>query len=558
MSSRPFWPTVLVFAAAAAMAAPPPAPQPAAADPFADSLVFDNGDALHGGLRSFSLEQGVEWAHKNSATPIRFGQANLDCLELNRPALPAAAAADDMLVQLDNGDTLSGKLVEYTPQETVLETWYAGRLVLPSASVCGLFTAARPDGAPVVDGVGKQEDWICPNGNDNNAKFGAAALAFNNLFVGKKVDFPAQFKLDVTLEAKNKSLDFYLLLFVKDGDPNNWGREGLKINLVMDGAGVTVGLSHETSNGQDWSGGGFYIPSQGGKIALSFGVDTRNRRLVLFKDGEVFGSTPLGAGLFDGGHLVLGSDNNEGILSGLKLSAWDGRRFTPWPVPAADIIGFANGDQTSGRLLAIRGGKASFKTEFAAMEAPLERISHVVLAHPPGQAHRPDKDAVRLYFNALDRMTLRLKTIGAGKAVGTHPVFGECACELGAVRRLQFNGNGLFRLVGGWGRVNTGMNSTLSLALSADGAAAGRIVDNNGNAPEVRLVRWSRTDEAHVVFEEETKDDDGKKTVAKHRYAFKLEENKTLELKALDGGLFNGVFQSQPANAGLSSGGLFQ
>ncbi len=475
MNPHPCSTLALVLFAATALAGAPAA----AADPFADRLVFDNGDVLHGGLRSFSKAQGLGFAHKNSTTPIQFGSANLDCVELN-------------------GST------------------------------------------PVLDGVGKQGDWIvCDNGG-GGAKFAAAALALHQAAIGRKVDFPPRFKLDMTLTREGQAEDCQVYLRAKHADENNWGCDGLKIEIHADSAGIILHLSSERSNEGNWSGRPLQLAGGEKKVALSFGVDLPGRRVVVFKNGEVAGVMALGAMVVDGDYLLLGSDGDIS-LSGLKVSAWDGRRFSPLPALAADGIGFANGDQASGQLLSIRDGKASFKTEFASMEVPLARISHVVLAHPAAVAPKSEAGAVRLYFNALDRMTLQLEAIQAGKLSGSHPALGECVCELGAWRKLRFNGDGLFRLTGKWG-CQREEDELMPIELLPDGQAIGRKVDNNGDGQDVRLAGWARADGTHLTLQEESQDDDGKKISGKHRYEFKLTEDGGLELKALDGGQFGGMF----------------
>ena len=90
-----------------------------------------------------------------------------------------------------NGDAMAGRLLSLNAGETVLETWYAGKLSFKTDAVRSLTPINSASQKDVVKGFGKLEDWKVSNGNAKQVKIAGAQMSlFNNVCAGRKLPFP--------------------------------------------------------------------------------------------------------------------------------------------------------------------------------------------------------------------------------------------------------------------------------------------------------------------------------------------------------------------------------
>src|SRR5687768_5904250 len=101
-----------------------------------DAILFRNGDLLFGELQSIDRESGIRWNRSDALNAFLFDTEKVTQLEFaaEKPA-EAPPTTNLCSIQLHNGDQLQGDLVAYDGEKVTVDTWFAGRLVLPKSAV---------------------------------------------------------------------------------------------------------------------------------------------------------------------------------------------------------------------------------------------------------------------------------------------------------------------------------------------------------------------------------------------------------------------------------------
>ena len=407
--------------------------------PFSDRIMLGNKDAFHGNFLAFSKEGGIEWQHPDCAAPFQFKTGSLDRIDLNQ-TVPQKSDAD-ILILFNNGDTLAGKLVEYTPAQTVVETWFGGRLTFKSDSMRSLSPTQVAAADFLVKGFGKKSDWKIFNGSDTDITVSDDKLATNNgTGAARELPFPPKFKLDIEFSRQAQS-NLYISLL---GDQPDRGGNSYGIQL----ANNYVQVMRQTKNGGGRGLNNFQYMTSKKTLKLTICGDAETKTLVFFLNDKQLGIVNDPADFPKGKYLSLTGWNGEQKFTGLTLSAWNGSVASASgkaQVPEQDTVNLANKDQVSGQLLAIRGGNASLKTEFATMEIPLARIKRLDLSKASNRSPKPAKGDIQFCFDATEHLTLQLNAIKGGLASATSETFGECTLNLNAAKKLVFNLDAPFR-----------------------------------------------------------------------------------------------------------------
>lgn len=420
----------------------PPAPAPKAAVPFSDRMLLGNKDVFHGDFLGFSEAGGVVWKHQDSEASFTLKPANLDRIELNQTT--PRSEPGDILVRFNNGDTLVGRLTEYTPEQTTVETWFAGKMSFKSDTIRSLSpSGGNPDF--LIQGFGKPTDWKTFNGNPGDVKIADDKLSVNNNSgAARELPFPAKFKLDMDLpQSANRAPFIGILAEQPDRNSNCYA---IQINNNY------VSVSRMSQNGGGRGMNNFQFVNNKRTVHLSICGDADAKTLYFYINDKLAGTVTDGAAFPKGKHLCLTGWNGEQKFSNLALSAWGGPSDTVGGVPAMpekDSATLGNKDQVSGKLLAIRGGKASFQTEFATMEIPLERVKRMDLSKLSNRSPKPANNDILFCFNNTDHLTVHLGTIKDGKAAVNSETFGNFTLDLNAAKKLLFNLNAPFRTKAG-------------------------------------------------------------------------------------------------------------
>jgi hypothetical protein len=123
-----------------------------------DTLIFRNGDELHGTLLSASHDQKVQWKPVKGEKPVEFATERLAGILLANRAKPAARAPT-AAVRFRNGDWLPGELLLLDKQQLRLKSPIAENLQLDRAGIRAIYFGQNSE-VPVWDGASDRQSWM--------------------------------------------------------------------------------------------------------------------------------------------------------------------------------------------------------------------------------------------------------------------------------------------------------------------------------------------------------------------------------------------------------------
>jgi hypothetical protein len=447
-----------------------------------DKLKFLNGDNLSGKFQGIQDGQ-VIWRHPSIAEPVR---VKLDAVEQIRMVTPAGKQRQhNCSVELVNGDTFQGDLIELTETELVIDTWYGGLLKMPRKSVRYLRpgqSSSRilyegPDGGP--------DNW--QTGNRNNSTVPMRRFGFNQIQPANGPGVPAQLAIRILgkmpMQAGISNIQKWR--FVDNGFnastsgpmlgrtdltfPDRtviefdfqWSNYfNLGVNLYADtikneytGNSYSLRIDRSTvylyridNNRQVRVG----INAQSNmstrtRSRVAIYVDKPKKTIALMMDGKLIHKWQDKAGKFagKGNGLLFTSRNSYPMrLSNFRISEWDGN------LPEAggnnkgngkeDFVQFNNDDTVHGQAKGIKDGKLTMKMSFTEVPLELKTITLLELANPPVKSI-PKPSEVRARMRSHGQLTLKMESWSNGKVRVRSPYFGTADFDPAVFEKLEFN-----------------------------------------------------------------------------------------------------------------------
>ena len=115
-----------------------------AADAQREGAVrLTNGDHFNGQLFGFESKQGWQLRHESVKGEMLVKPDGIARLSLKPVPEPPDAKRHSARVRLVNGDELPGEVLDLNEKTLTMETWFAGRLVIPRAAVTDVSPGAR-------------------------------------------------------------------------------------------------------------------------------------------------------------------------------------------------------------------------------------------------------------------------------------------------------------------------------------------------------------------------------------------------------------------------------
>ena len=416
----------------------------AAATALPGALTFFNGDALHGEFLSVTNNR-VQWQHSELQGALDFAPANLHRITLTQPRVDRPAAPGQFLVRFHNGDELVGQLLALDADKLLLDTWFGGRLTIQRAALRSL----RPLGSNqlVFEGPTGLDGWRTSSFNFGRGVGGfqykdGAFIANGPAALGRDIKLPSNMRLEFDLQWQG-ILQLMMTLYSETLQP--WGGDGYQFIFNQ----YNFSLTRLAPNGNQTHLGSVQVLGNNtrNKARLALYVNKAQRSFTLAVDGEPV-HTWQDPAEFTGrgtGVVFFQQGNFLSKISKIRVSEWDGKSessgsTTSTNRPTEDVLELVNKDQVNGKLAAIRDGKASFSTGFAAMEIPLERVQFVELAAPANAAtNAPADNDVRLFFADRGHVTLSLAAWEQKKVRGRNASFGDATFTSAAFNQIQFN-----------------------------------------------------------------------------------------------------------------------
>ncbi|MFC1462567.1 hypothetical protein ACFLQU_03070, partial [Verrucomicrobiota bacterium] len=125
------------------------------------------------------------------------------------------------------------------------------------------------------------------------------------------------------------------------------------------------------------------------------------------------------------------------------VKKWDGTtlpgKSTAPGKTAQDVLELLNGDKVTGTLRGIDEGKLSFKTSYASIDIPMQRVSAIAMSGEKAERARRNRNDIRIHLADAGSMTVDLKSLAEGKIAGSSENCGDVTVSMDSVVKLDFN-----------------------------------------------------------------------------------------------------------------------
>jgi hypothetical protein len=401
-----------------------------------DELQFLNGDRLRGDLGAVSFKDGLVWKSPYAFKDIMFKLDSVKEVLLKKNN--KASQAKSEIIYLVNGDSLKGKIVSLGKDELLLSTSYGGELKIGRNTikeiVCGLGDKI------IYDGPVDLKNWKVQSRYGKIKIEDEVMTLPNQAFCGNDVKIPDRAKIEFVLGENINQASVFLYM-----DDLQRYRGNCYVLSISRGY---INMQRYTQNRGSNNIGQCQtqlLNNANKKNRFTLLVDKKKKTFALFINGKLvkqFSDTVD----FDGKGTGLGFYNQSGMsleISKIQVSDWDGRMPALSSGDAEnlkDTVIFINDDKVSGKLESISNGKVIFKTEFAPLTVPIERIK--CLRTPQKKTdEKPEKinNQIKLFFTNDDFVTISLDRIDNGEVLGESRGFGKVKFKLSAFKKILFN-----------------------------------------------------------------------------------------------------------------------
>ncbi|MEI6084340.1 MAG: hypothetical protein WCS70_08570 [Verrucomicrobiota bacterium] len=395
-----------------------------------DTLKFRNGDRLQGALLS-ATATGLRWQADGAPAPILFEATNLAELQLAPRPPTNARQLHGWLVELTNGDQLTGDIVALDDQTLTLTTWYAGQLRLQRTMIKRLECRAL---APVViySGPTGPSDWKSSSAGWTYKQGKLYSRRGQSGVISKEVGLPAVANIEFDIAWRGQpywAVGFY----------NAAGLNGYQLSC-------NGNYLYLNRNNQRNLEGNVQIAERGQrtKAHVTLRVNKPKKTIAVYFD-NVLVKQWTDTTEFDGKGTAL-SFQSQGQadlrLANIVVSEWDGKLDSdpaPTRAPSEDLVRLSNGDKVSGALRSMTGREAGLTNSFAAVKIPLTKIAAIDFAGSTAATARRQATDVRAYFPDGTQFTLALEQLDEKAFAGTTENCGRVNLPIDTFTRLRFN-----------------------------------------------------------------------------------------------------------------------
>ncbi|MGD0813694.1 MAG: hypothetical protein ABSA83_08835 [Verrucomicrobiota bacterium] len=430
----------------------PPKSSPAS-NAAQDILLFRNGDLLYGRLAAIDVTGAVQWHQPDAAQQIQFKPGSMAQIDFPAPNNAAAPSNTSCRLLLANGNALEGNLISCDREAVALQTWYAGRLSVPRASLRSLvFTKNWP---VVFDGIaglggwtqaasaaaapGESGQWTYRNGAFYAAKTASIARDLKLPDVAEiQFDLAWQGPLNLAIALYTDSL-LPVLLSAKNQSPDFGGFYSLRLDNAFY---RSIDLWPIKKNELDRRLGQLPFPFLGNKdrMHVDLRVSKPQHKIALSLDDKLVKEWVDPQGFAGEGTGMRFVQNPGGVtkLSRLRVTHWDGI----FDEPAADVTHDAfwpeDGAQVAGAIDSISNGKLAFRTTHGPMEIPLVRLKALAFARRQDNSPEIKAGNVRATFAQGGVLTFILESWRPDVMIIRSADFGRARINPAAFTRLRF------------------------------------------------------------------------------------------------------------------------
>ncbi|HEV8543023.1 MAG TPA: hypothetical protein VGR78_11575 [Verrucomicrobiae bacterium] len=422
-----------------------------------DSLMFRNGDVLFGSLNSIDPEAGIKWMRTDALSEFRFLPEMVSQLDLAAvPAHPSQVSSNLCSVQMSNGDQLQGVLLSYDGEKVRLDTWFAGVLELPKASVALIVPLGLPK-KTIFEGPTGLDGWTMGQVNagalvesgewmfQNNALY-----AMKSASIARDLHLPESAAMSFDLEWRgffHIAIALYteylqpINLANKETEPKFGGFYSLQINPFS----ANLLPVKQTEPLRYLGQASLQALAQKNSAHVDIRVSKSKRLIALLIDGALVKQW-IDTDEFAGtGTAIRFVHQGQGAvkLTNLKVTEWDGtfeEPITITPNKTQDLARLKNGDRVIGNIKSMRDGKMSIEAAGTTLEVPVSRVKQVELASPPAKVGALKPNTVRAYFaSGNGSVTFDLRKWTTDEVAASSENFGSATFKPNAFSRILFD-----------------------------------------------------------------------------------------------------------------------
>ncbi|MGP8202089.1 MAG: hypothetical protein ACLQU4_21590 [Limisphaerales bacterium] len=418
-----------------------------------DSLLLRNGDLLYGRLAAIDAPSAVEWRHPDAAQPIQFKPDSIAQIDFPAPNNAAAPSNTACRLLLANGDALEGNFISCDREAVALQTWYAGRLSIPRASLQSLvFMQNWPvvfDGITGLDGwtqaasvaaaPGESGQWTYRNGAFYASKTASIARDLKLPDVAEiQFDLAWQGPLNLAIALYTDSL-LPILLSAKNQAPDFGGFYSLRLDNAFY---RSIDLWPIKKNEPDRRLGQLPFPFLDNKdrMHVDLRISKPQHKIALFLVDTLVKEWVDPQGFAGEGTGMRFVQNPGGVvkLSRLRVTHWDGIFDEPAPDVTHDAFWPEDGERVAGAMESISNGKMAFRTAHGLVEIPLARLKAISFAHRQDSSPESKAGTVRGTFARGGVLTFILEIWRPDGMIIRSAAFGKARINPAAFTRLQF------------------------------------------------------------------------------------------------------------------------
>ena len=400
-----------------------------------DIIKFKNQDILHGEMISFDPQKGILWKSPEVLQNISFLTGKVEQIVLGSSI---RGSGNNASILLTNGDSLSGKLLSVDTQTLLLDTFYGGILKINRHMVQSIFPGEN-NPELLYSGPNEIEEWIVPEGQSGGKIDiqGDTLSMTGYCSLGRDMKLPDMAKIEFMFEiAGNCQLQVLFYCNSSLSSPQNCYSLYLSSGYIY--------LQRYGKHGRSGNLGNVNCRDlRAGKGKITLLLDKKKRKYTLLVNDAMIKQwidTQEG----NDGTFVCFNNQSQGTIKikDIVISQWNGK--IPGGTPEKenedkDLIIFINGDQVTGNLMSIAKNEAVFKTEYADLKIPLQRIKQLQTAVINQHRARRNSGDVRFIFANGNQLTLDLAKIANGQIMGKSENFGKTSLALNAFKEIQVN-----------------------------------------------------------------------------------------------------------------------
>lgn len=402
-----------------------------------DLLKFRNRDILHGSVTG-ATATSLRWQSPAASEPIQFAAGNLAELHLAPRPPKTSRQLHPFLVELTNGDQLTGDITALDEQSLTLHTWYSGKLSLPRAMIKRLSARATTPGIIYTGPTGlaewrlNQPGWTFQRGKLYSTRGRYATI-------GKNVELPDVASIEFDIAWRGQAS--WIVSFYGTDASGVGGAYQLYYSSNY------LRLRRSTPGSQRDLGGSTQVPQLNSRsqTRVTIRVNKPQKTIAVSFDNELIKQwTDPDDFAGKGGALIFQSQGQGDLsIANILVAEWDGKLETSSTAPTApateELLHLANGDKVSGALLSITGAEATVTNSFAALKIALPKISSIEFRTAQAAVARRQETDVRAFFPDGAQLTVALQQLDDKGLAGTTENCGRVVLPLDTFTRLRFH-----------------------------------------------------------------------------------------------------------------------